>query len=439
MTDDAKFAAPPRKLPVNGPLLVILVTVFLNIVGLGLILPVLPFYATAYGANGEQVALLFTMFSGLQFLTSPVFGALSDRFGRRPIILLGIVGEFVGYLILGSATSLSLVFLSRLVAGATAGNISATQAYVADITPFKERTRAYSLVGAAFGAGLLFGPALGGALTFVDSRAPAFGAGVLVALNFLFAYVALPESHPRERRSYKPIASQLNPFSVMVPLVRRPVLRGPLLATLFLNIALTGFQANFAVFASGRFGMGPTGVAGLFVASGFANIVVQAILVPRLSTRISDATLVLAGSAVNAAGNLATAFTPLPSVFWGSLPTLTGGYSLTRGPLTSLITKLVPPTEQGMANGGIQATISLAGVVGPILAGIGYESLGRSSPYWASALVVGLAALAVALRARPSLVLTEPLPAPRPANPPGTAATADPPAVEEARRGPAEG
>src|SRR5262249_16609743 len=180
------------------------------------------------------------------------------------------------YLLMGFAASLGMLFLSRVIAGATAGNISATQAYVADITPFRDRTRAYGYVGAAFGAGLLFGPALGGVLTLLDIRGPAFGAAVLVAVNLVFGYLVLGESLPLQRRLSKPIGGQLNPFGVLVPLLRRPALRGPLLTTFLLNLALTGFQANFAVFAGARFGFGPTQVAALFVAAGIANIVVQA-------------------------------------------------------------------------------------------------------------------------------------------------------------------
>jgi MFS transporter, DHA1 family, tetracycline resistance protein len=384
------------------PLVLIVVTVFLNIMGLGLILPVLPFYATAYGADGTQVGLLFTAFSGLQFLASPVFGALSDRFGRRPVILLGVLGQVVAYLIMGFATSLTMLFVSRVFAGATAGNISATQAFVADVTRPEERTRAYGLVGAAFGAGLLFGPALGGGLTLVDSRAPAFGAAALLALNFLFGLLLLPESLPRERRAPRPLLGQLNPIGVLVPLVRRPALRAPLLSTFLLNVALTGFQANFAVFAATRFGLGPTEVSALFVATGLANILVQLILVPRLSARFADSTLVLVGAAADAAGNLGTAFASVPTALWGALPVMTGGYSLTRGPLTSLVTKLVAPYEQGLANGGVQATISLAGVVGPLGAGLAFHYVDEPSPYWLSALLVGFAAMAILLRARPA-------------------------------------
>ena len=400
MSHDAQAAAPPYKLRVNRALLIILVTVFLNVMGFGIILPVLPFYATAYGANGTQVGLLFTLFAALQFLTSPVFGTLSDRFGRRPIILFGVAGQIVGYLALGFATNMSMLFLARGLTGLMAGNIGATQAYVADSTQPKERTRAFGLVGAAFGAGLLGGSALGGVLSLLHSRGLAFGAAVLLALNLIFLFIVLPESLPLDRRTHKSIASQLNPFSVLVPVLRRQALRGPLIATFLLNLALTGLQANFAIFASERFGLGPAVVAGLFTASGLANIVVQAVLLPGLSKRLSDAALVVAGSAVNSIGYLAIAFTPVSAVLWGSVPLTSGGYSLSRGPLTSLITKLVSPMEQGMVNGGVQATISLTGAFGPILAGVFYESSGRSAPYWTAALMAGLAIIPLIITMR---------------------------------------
>lgn len=376
----------------NRPLLIIIVTVFLNIVGFGIILPVLPFYATAYGANGVEVGLLFTVFAALQFLASPVFGALSDRFGRRWIIIVGVFGQVLGYVLLGFAPSLAILFLARIVAGVMAGNVGANQAYVADITAPRERTRAYGLLGAAYGAGLLCGPAIGGVLTLLmGTRGPAFGAAVLLALNAIFLYILLPESLPPERRTHKSIVSQLNPFGVLVPVLRRPTLRGPLIATFLLNVALSGLQANFAVFAHDQFGLGAAAVAGLLTAAGLASIVVQGVLVPILSARLSDATLVVAGSAANALGYLAIGFAPISAVFWGSVPLTSGGYSLSRGPLTGLITKLVAPTEQGMVNGGVQATISLAGVVGPLWAGAIYVSLGRPSPYWTAALMVGVA------------------------------------------------
>ncbi len=434
MSLDAERTTSSPQFTLTRPMLIILITVFLNIMGLGLILPVLPFYATAYGADATQVGLLFTAFAAMQFLTSPAFGALSDRLGRRPIILFGLFGQMSAYVLLGFANTLALLFAARILSGATAGNISASSAYVADITPWQGRTRAYGLMGAAFGAGLLFGPALGGVLTLIDPRAPAFGAAALVALNLLFGLVMLPESLPPKQRSERPFtAGQLNPLGVLVPLARRPVLRGPLVAIFLLNIVLTGFQANLAVFAAAQFSLGPTAVAELFVVAGLANIVVQAILVPRLSKRFSDAALIVIGVAMNAAGDLATGFAPAATVFWGSVPLLSGGYNLTRGPLTSMVSKLVAPTEQGMANGGVQATISLAGVVGPLMVGVVFVSVGQSSPYWISAILAVVAAVAIALRARsrPAPVAVPATPAvagqPEPSGGPVPALLATPP------------
>ena len=409
--------------PSSSQLWLILVTVFLNIMGLGLILPVLPFYATAYGADGTQVGLLFTAFAACQFLTSPVFGALSDRYGRRPIILLGVLGQVVAYLIMGFATSLAMLFVSRIFAGATTAT-SARRRHMWPISAQREeRTRAYGLVGAAFGAGLLFGPALGGALTLIDPRAPAFGAAFLLALNLVFGYLLLAESLPPERRTRKPLATQINPFGVLMPLVRRPALRTPLVAILLLNLALSGFQANFAVYARARFGLGPTEVSALFVATGLANILVQLLLVPRLSRRYADSSLVVSGAVAQAAGSLGIAFASVSDAMWISLPVMTGGYSLSRGPLTSLVTKLVAPYEQGLANGGVQATISLAGVIGPLWAGFAFEYLDETAPYWTCAIGVALAALAV------MLFRTRPVPATVPVSQPASAAAGAPPSA----------
>src|SRR4029079_16716798 len=160
---------------------------FLDIMGIGLILPVAPFYATAYGASAFEVGLLFTFFAAAQFLATPVLGGLSDRYGRRSILLVSLVGEVVGYLLMGFANSLIALYLARVVTGATAGNIGAAQAYLADITPREDRTRVFGLAGEAFGACFLFGPALGGALSLIDLRLTAFAAAGLVLLNVIFA------------------------------------------------------------------------------------------------------------------------------------------------------------------------------------------------------------------------------------------------------------
>ncbi len=382
----------------------ILITMFLDVLGVGIIIPVAPFYAQAYGASALDVGLLFTFYSAAQFLATPVLGGLSDRYGRRSILLVSLIGEVVGYLLMGFANSLAALYVARLVTGATAGNIGAAQAYLADITPREQRTRTFGLAGAAFGAGFLFGPAFGGALSLIDLRLTAFAAAGLIALNVIFVALMLPESLPVERRSTAPLRSHLNPLGIMLQLVERPILRAPLLVVFLLNGAFTGMQANLAVFLNARFGFGPTQVAPLFVALALTGVFMQGIVVRKLSEILEDATILLLGVIATT-----SAFALIGVVFeawllFPSMALLSAGNALWRAPLASLITKLVSEREQGVANGGAQSTAALASVFGPIGAGTAYESISDSAPYFAGAVTVLLSGLVMAIHRRAKLV-----------------------------------
>jgi len=389
---------------VDRRLSLILITMFLDVLGVGIIIPVAPFYAQAYGASALDVGLLFTFYSAAQFLATPVLGGLSDRYGRRSILLVSLIGEVVGYLLMGFANSLAALYVARLVTGATAGNIGAAQAYLADITPREQRTRTFGLAGAAFGAGFLFGPAFGGALSLIDLRLTAFAAAGLIALNVIFVALMLPESLPAERRSTAPLRSQLNPLGIMLQLVERPILRAPLLVVFLLNGAFTGMQANLAVFLNARFGFGPTQVAPLFVALALTGVFMQGIVVRKLSEILEDATILLLGVIATT-----SAFALIGVVFeawllFPSMALLSAGNALWRAPLASLITKLVSEREQGVANGGAQSTAALASVFGPIGAGTAYESISDSAPYFAGAVTVLLSGLVMAIHRRAKLV-----------------------------------
>jgi len=389
---------------VDRRLSLILITMFLDVLGVGIIIPVAPFYAQAYGASALDVGLLFTFYSAAQFLATPVLGGLSDRYGRRSILLVSLIGEVVGYLLMGFANSLAALYVARLVTGATAGNIGAAQAYLADITPREQRTRTFGLAGAAFGAGFLFGPAFGGALSLIDLRLTAFAAAGLIALNVIFVALMLPESLPAERRSTAPLRSQLNPLGIMLQLVERPILRAPLLVVFLLNGAFTGMQANLAVFLNARFGFGPTQVAPLFVALALTGVFMQGIVVRKLSEILEDSTILLLGVIATT-----SAFALIGVVFeawllFPSMALLSAGNALWRAPLASLITKLVSEREQGVANGGAQSTAALASVFGPIGAGTAYESISDSAPYFAGAVTVLLSGLVMAIHRRAKLV-----------------------------------
>jgi MFS family permease len=376
-------------------LVLILFTMFLDVLGVGLIIPVAPFYATAFGAGAVEVGLMFTTYSAAQFLATPVLGGLSDRYGRRAILLVSLMGEVVGYLMMGFANSLTALYVARIVTGVTAGNIGAAQAYLADITAPQDRTRIFGLAGAAFGAGFLFGPALGGALSLIDLRLTAFAASGLVFLNVIFAAIFLPESLSLERRSNSPLRSHLNPFGIMVRLLERPILRSPLLAMFLLNGAFAGMQSNLAVFLNARFGFGPTEVAPLFVALAATGVLMQGIAIRKLSQRFADATILLGGVLTTSSAFTLIGFAVEPLVLFPAMVLLSAGNALWRAPLASLFTKLVSEREQGMANGGAQSTMALAAVVGPVVAGFAYESVAEGAPYWGGAIAVLLAGAAI--------------------------------------------
>jgi DHA1 family tetracycline resistance protein-like MFS transporter len=384
----------------------ILFTVFLDLLGIGLIFPIGPFYATAFGASAFEVGLLFTLFSVAQFLTIPILGALSDRYGRRPVLLIGVAGEVVGYLLFGTATSLSMLYLSRIVAGASSGNIGAAQAYIADISTPRERTHSFGLLGAAVSVGFLFGPALGGFLGQYDLRLPAFAAAALVVVNWITILVWLPESLPADRRSNTSLTTGFNPFGVLITLLRRPLLRVPLAATFLCNFAFSGFLTSFALFTSVRFGWGPQQVAIVLVVQSFMSILIQTFGVRRLSQSWPDTTILMLGIGVNLLGFVVIAVAPDPIFLYVlSAPLQASGSALWRPSLSSLITKLVSGREQGMANGGAQASSALATIIGPLGAGVMYERIGAASPFLAGAALFALAALTVgvAVRVQPGL------------------------------------
>ena len=394
------------RLGLTRPMALILFTVFLDLLGIGLIFPIGPFYASTFGASAFDVGLLFTLFSVAQFLTIPILGALSDRYGRRPVLLIGIAGEVVGYLLFGAATSLILLYVSRVVAGASSGNIGAAQAYIADISTPRERTRSFGLLGAAVSVGFLFGPAMGGFLGQYDLRLPAFAAAALVVVNWISALVWLPESLPADRRSRASLARGLNPFGVLITLLRRPLLRGPLAVTFLCNFAFSGYLASFALFTSARFDWGPQQVAVVLVIQSIMSIVIQTLGVPRLSESMPDTTILLLGIGANLLGFLVIAAAPDPVFLYVlSAPLQAIGSALWRPSLSSLITKLVSGREQGLANGGSQASSALATIIGPMGAGVLFERTGAASPFLAGTALFALAAvtIAVAVRLQPGL------------------------------------
>src|SRR5256885_8224672 len=254
---------------VTRPLLIIFLTIFVNLVGFGIIVPLLPFYAESFGASPVTIGLLFAVFSGCQLIAAPALGDLSDRYGRRPVLIFSLAGTVASFVMLALAHSLTMLFLARIVDGLSGGNISTARAYVADITEPKDRARAYGLIGAAFGLGFILGPAITGILARVSYTAPIWAAAAITLVALVVAWAWLPETVHRAR------AGSGNPFRYLPELLARPIVRRVLAIDFVYWFAFSIFQTTFALYAQLRFGFDVPRTGYFFAAFGIFGAVLQ--------------------------------------------------------------------------------------------------------------------------------------------------------------------
>jgi multidrug resistance protein len=389
--------------PGARPLTFIFLTVFLDLLGVGILVPVLPYIVAAFRSDALTVGLLSLTFAAAQFLASPVLGALSDRVGRRPVLLLSVLGTGVGYFIFGAGHVLWLLFLARLIDGFTGGNVSTAQAYIADISRPEDRAKNFGLIGAAFGLGFIVGPALGGLLSHWSLRAPAYAAGVLSLVTVTLGYFMLPESLPRERRVRAPFRlADLHPLGQLGEAVRRPGVARIFASFFAMSFAMAGLQSNFAVFTHARFALGPQGNALLFTLVGVVGILVQGVLLRRIPTGGRERPIAMGGLALMAAGFAATAFVPSVAWLYPAIALLALGSSAAGPMLTSEVSRSVSGSEQGWVLGSLQSVASLTRIAGPVWAGLAFDHVGPGAPYWSGALWVLAGLMVASLSFRPA-------------------------------------
>jgi DHA1 family tetracycline resistance protein-like MFS transporter len=377
-----------------SPLPILLLTVFVDMVGFGIVVPVLPLYTERFGASPFTIGMLLAVYSGMGFIFSPLVGALSDRLGRRSILLCSTIGQAAAFFTMGAANSLLWLFLARTLDGIFGANVSTTQAYVADVTPPQERSRAMGLLGAAFGVGFIFGPLIGGVLSQISLSAPFYFAGALAAANAVLIYFVLPESRPPEDNSGPDRDSFVTLFrqglgSVIVPLMA---------AYFFMMAGFSIVTAFFAIFTEDRFGYNASANGYIFATIGVIGVVVQGALIGPLVKNFTEKRIAILGLALLACSMFVLPLAQRAAVLFMVGVGIGVGNAFINPSINGLVSRSVNKHWQGRVLGLMQASASLGRFVGPLLGGwlLAFNSrhtpeFGRV-PFWISSalLVVSL-------------------------------------------------
>jgi DHA1 family tetracycline resistance protein-like MFS transporter len=406
--------APPPARPTAT--LFILITVLLDSAALGVIFPALPklintLHVHAAASTAEIIGFLAIAFAGMQFLASPIQGALSDRFGRRPIILASNFGLGVDYLIMALAPNFPWLFIGRLISGVAAGSTSAAYAYVADVSTPEERATRFGFLQAAFALGYAIGPAIGGFLVdFVDVRAPFWVAAGLSLANAAYGVFILPESLPKDHRSRLSL-SQLNPFEAIASLLRAyPRLIGILTPSFLMYVLSTGLFSFAAVYTTYRFRWSGLHIGLYMLVLAAGVIIAQAGLVTMVVARVGERITAVGGMTLQAAALAAAGLATRGAQFWWAVPLMCLG-AVANPAWSAIGSRSVGPGEQGRFNGAVTSLAAIAGVVGPGLfaevyvhsAGAKGDSFMAGAPFFvAAALALTAALFAVWATRRPA-------------------------------------
>jgi MFS transporter, DHA1 family, tetracycline resistance protein len=408
------WASPFEDFMKKSPLATILLVVFVDLIGFGMIIPILPLYAKSFQAAEWQIGLLLGCYSFMQFLASPVLGYISDRVGRKPVLLVSLIGSAIGYAVMASAASLTMLFIARIIAGICGASVGTAAAYIADITPPENRSRRMGLIGAAFGVGFVLGPAIGGILSQFSTKGPFwFGAG-LAFINAIAVLLILPEPEKHVKRSEAGIPA------AGPDVVDRTGLGGiPILVVTYF-VAIAGFAIVTMIYPQvldRRFSLSPAQISMVFVFLGLVGAFIQGGAIGRMAKRFGDYKLAAAGLLLMAVSMVVMPFAHNMPLFLVFTFGLAAGNSLAQPTLMAMASRLAATTAQGRVIGTVQSAGSLGRVVGPSAGGfmLGWDRPGPNlaygnTPFLIGGIVMGIAFLiSLMLRRSPVSVAETPV------------------------------
>jgi DHA1 family tetracycline resistance protein-like MFS transporter len=372
---------------VSRPLLVIFLTVFVNLVGFGIIVPLLPFYAQTFGASPLVVGLLFASFSLAQLIATPALGALSDRWGRRPVLIFSLLGTVVSFVMLAMAHTLTLLFIARVVDGLSGGNITTARAYIADVTEPHERAKAYGFLGAAFGLGFIVGPGLAGLFSTISYTAPIWAAAVVTLIATAMAWFWLPETIHRGD------GETVSPWRALPEVFRRRGLRPLLIADFLYWCSFSVCNTTFALFAARRFAFDVVHTGYVLAAFGFLGVIVQVGMVAPIVRLVGPLRTFLLGLLFAALGWGLVAGSYSVTVFLLALLPAGLGVGLCNASLITLVSHSAAKDEQGKVQGAAGALESLGRTIGPVWGNGALQKFGEGSAYVTAAVAFAMTAV----------------------------------------------
>lgn len=370
-----------------SPVLIVFFTVFLDLLGFGILIPLSPFFAKEFGADGLTFGLLMTVYSVMQFIFSPLWGRLSDRVGRRPVMLISLAASTIGYIIFALAQSLTWLFVSRIIAGIGAANISTAQAIIADTMPPEKRTKGMGIVGMAIGFGFCFGPGLAFLLLQDNNYAPVFwAAAALSGLDFILTFFLLPET--RTANGTEAVLEKRFSFARFRQALSVPVVSTLLISSLVYYTSFSMMEVTLGLFGESAFGLSARGFSGIMFFVGLVMAFVQGGLVHRVAKVIGDFNTLRFGMLGIVVGLVLLSFTPNITWMWCAMGVLGFFAGLATPALTSLVSQYSPSDMQGGMLGLNQSMASLGRILGPVFGGLCFDYIHIRAPFPAGAILV---------------------------------------------------